>query len=46
MDRYKTIIVPGLKSHRFVNHKTASAAAVRCINRFTAIGMPVSIRIA
>lgn len=46
MGRYKTIIGPALKPRSFANQKAEAAVAVRCINRFTALGMPVSIRIA
>ena len=46
MSRYKTIIGPSLKARTFANQQAEAAIAVRCLNRFTAIGMPVSIRIA
>ena len=46
MCRYKTIIGPGLKARTLENQKAEAAVAVRCLNRFTALGMPRSIRIA
>jgi hypothetical protein len=46
MLRYKTLIGPSLRSRAFDRQKTEAAVAVRCINRFTALGMPQSIRIA
>jgi IS5 family transposase len=46
MLRYKTLIGPGLRSRTFDRQKVEAAVAVRCINRFTALGMPRSIRIA
>lgn len=44
--RYKTIIGPGLKARTFDNQKAEAAIGVRCLNSFTALGMPRSIRIA
>jgi IS5 family transposase len=46
MSRYKTIIGPGLKARTLDNQKAEAAVAVRCVNRFTALGMPKSLRIA
>ncbi len=46
MLRYKTLIGPSLRSRAFDRQKVEAAVALRCINRFTAIGMPESIRIA
>ena len=46
MSRYKTIIGPGLKARTFDRQQVEVALAVRCINRFTSLGMPVSIKIA
>ena len=46
MFRYKTLIGPRLKDRTFANQKTEAAIAVRCINRLTALGMPVSVKIA
>jgi hypothetical protein len=46
MFRYKTLIGPGLRSRTFDRQKAEAAVAVRCINRFTALGMPRSVRIA
>lgn len=46
MFRYKTLIGPNLRSRRLARQKVEAAVAVRCINRFTALGMPRSIRIA
>lgn len=46
MFRYKTLIGPSLRARSFDRQKTEAAVAVRCINRFTALGMPRSVRIA
>lgn len=46
MLRYKTLIGPTLRSRTFERQKVEAAVGVRCINRFTALGMPRSIRIA
>lgn len=46
MFRFKTIIGPNLKSRALNNQKTEAAVAVRCLNSFTACGMPVSVKIA
>jgi hypothetical protein len=46
MCRYKTIIGPGLKARTLENQKAEAAIAVRCLNRYTALGMPHSLRIA
>lgn len=46
MFRYKTLIGPSLRSRSFDRQKVEAAVAVRCINRFTALGMPRSVRIA
>ena len=46
MLRYKTLIGPSLRSRSFDRQKVEASVAVRCINRFTALGMPKSIRIA
>ena len=45
MLRYKTLIGPSLRSRTFDRQKVEAAVGVRCINRFTALGMPKSIRI-
>lgn len=45
MLRYKTLIGPSLRSRTFDRQKVEAAVAVRCINRFTALGMPKSIQI-
>ena len=42
----RRIIGPGLKARTLDNQKAEAAVAVRCINRFTALGMPKSLRIA
>jgi hypothetical protein len=39
---YKTLIGPSLRSRTFDRQKVEAAVAVRCINRFTALGMPTS----
>jgi hypothetical protein len=46
MLRYKTLIGPSLRARTFDRQKGEAAVAVRCINRFTALGMPRSVRIA
>lgn len=46
MFRYKTLIGASLKARTLDNQKAEAAVAVRCINRFTALGMPKSRRIA
>jgi IS5 family transposase len=46
MLRYKTLIGPSLRSRTFERQKVEAAVGVRCINRFTALGIPRSIRIA
>jgi hypothetical protein len=46
MLRSKTLIGPSLRARRFDRQKVEAAVALRCINRFTALGMPRSIRIA
>src|SRR5690606_7359189 len=46
MSRYKTIIGPSLKARTFANQQAEAGIAVHCLNRFTAFGMPVSVRIA
>jgi hypothetical protein len=45
MLRYKTLIGPSLRSRAFDRQQVEVDVAVRCINRFTALGMPQSIRI-
>jgi hypothetical protein len=44
--RYKTIIGPGLKARTLDNQKAEAAIGVRCLNRFTALGMPRTLRVA
>jgi hypothetical protein len=44
--RYKTLIGPGLKARTLDNQKAEAAIGVRCLNLFTALGMPRSLRIA
>jgi len=46
MFRYKTIVGPSLKARTLPNQKAEAAVAVHCLNRLTALGMPVSLRIA
>jgi len=45
MSRYKTLIGPTLKSRTLTNQKTEAAITVNCLNRFTVLGMPVSVKI-
>ena len=42
MARYKTIIGPNLKSRNRDTQITEAAVAIRCINTFTALGMPIT----
>ena len=46
MARYKAILGPNLKSRNRDTQITEAAIAVRCINTFTAIGMPNAVKIA
>ena len=46
MFRFKTIIGANLKSRSLANQKTEASVAVRCLNSVTALGRPVSIKIA
>lgn len=43
--RTKSLISPTLKSRNLPNQKTEAAIGVNCLNRFTALGMPVSVKI-
>lgn len=45
MARYKTIIGPNLKSRNRNTQITEAAIAIRCINTFTAHGMPNTVKI-
>ncbi|BBK40617.1 IS5 family transposase [Allostella vacuolata] len=45
MLRYKVLIGPSLRSRSFDRQKVEAAVAVRCINRFTELGMPHSVPI-
>jgi len=45
MYRTKTLISPTLRSRTLPNQKTEAAIAVNCLNKFTAMGMPVSVKI-
>ena len=42
----KALIGPSLRSRTFDRRKVEAAVAVRCINRFIALGMPRSVKIA
>lgn len=46
MGRYKGVIGPVLKCRTFPTQKTEAAVAVRCLNAFNGLGMPVSVKIA
>ena len=46
MVRFKKIIGANLKPRSLANQKTETSVAVRCLNSVTALGMPVSIKIA
>jgi len=45
MYRVKTLIGPTLKSRTLPNQKSEAAITVNCLNHFTALGMPVSVKI-
>ena len=45
MARYKSIVGPNLRSRNRDTQITEAAIAVRCINTFTAIGMPITVEI-
>ena len=44
MHRIKTVFTPTLKSRNLPNQKTEAAVIVNCLNRFTDLGMPVSVK--
>jgi hypothetical protein len=46
MLRYKMLIGPSLRSRSFDRQQVEADVAVRCINHFTALGMPKGFRIA
>ena len=46
MYRYKTLIGPRLGACSFANQQAEPAIGGRCVNRFTALGMRRSLRIA
>jgi len=46
MFRFKTIIGPNLKCRAIDNQKTEAAVALRCLNSFTVLGMPISVEVA
>jgi len=39
------VLEPGLRARTFTNQKAEAAIGVRCINSFTPLGMPVSVKI-
>lgn len=43
--RYKTIIGPKLNSRKLQTQKTEAAIGVHALNRFTALGMPITIAV-
>jgi hypothetical protein len=45
MRRYKTLTGPSLRSGPFERQKVEAAVTLRCVDRFTALGMPKSISI-
>ena len=45
MFRFKTIIGPKLRNRNFENQKTEAAIGIAILNRFTALGMPETIKI-
>jgi len=46
MFRVKVLFSPNLKTRTTPNQKTEAAITVNCLNRLTAFGMPVSVKIA
>ena len=46
MYRYKTTLGPALKSRKLATQKAEANIGIHCLNTFTKLGMPVSIRIA
>jgi hypothetical protein len=46
MLRYKTLIGPKLKARKLSQQKTEAAVSVRVLNIMTALGMPISVKIA
>lgn len=46
MNRFKTIFGPGLYSRKFEKQKTEAAIKVKCMNKMTRTGMPVSKKLA
>ncbi len=42
---YKTILGPSLKNRKLTTQKTETAIGIRCLNTFTTLGMPVSIKV-
>lgn len=46
MYRYKALIGPRLNARSFASQQAEAAIGVHCVNRFTALGMPRSIKIA
>lgn len=45
MCHVKTLLSPNLRSRTLPNQKTEAAITVNCLNHFTALGMPVSVKI-
>ena len=46
MYRYKTTLGPALKNRKLATQKAEANIGIHCLNTFTKLGMPVSIRIA
>jgi hypothetical protein len=46
MGRFKTIFGSALYSRKLANQKTEAAIKIKCLNKMTAIGMPISVKIA
>ena len=46
MYRYKTILGSALKNRKLSTQKTEAAIGIHCLNTFTKLGMPVSVKIA
>lgn len=46
MGRYKGVIGPALRAREFATQKTEAALGVQCLNVFTRLGMPISVKVA
>jgi hypothetical protein len=46
MMRFKTIFSPNLYSRKFETQKTEAAIKIKCLNKMTRTGMPISVKVA